>query len=194
MGKQIYLIVDASSPFCMGKKIEEAINSGISRLQLFNAEKCAEEHLLTISRCCKRMGVKLYIYNNASIAEKVGAEGVHFDELPDNFQEESSLKVGLTVGNDLEKLVKAEQKGVDYISFCSVFPTRSANVCTLVDIHSIRRAHQHFSGEIFLAGGISEHNIPMLKGLDFDGIAVISEIVNAEDVTAKIEKLKHLLA
>lgn len=195
MSKQIYLIADAALPFnILNEKVKAATENGISKLQLYNTEHCAQENLLLIKDQCARSGVELYIYNDARLAKSINADGVHFDEVPQNISELSTLRFGITVGNDFSKILAAEEAGAAYISFCSVFPTKSANVCSLVEPQNIREARQYFSREIFLAGGISVQNVPALKDLDFDGIAVISEIMECYDIPQTIKTLKNLLS
>lgn len=195
MSKQIYLIADASLPVdILSEKLRTAAENGIAKLQLYNAEECPPQHLRKFKKICSGNGVQLFVYNNPALARTIGADGVHFDELPDSIQELRSLRIGITVGNEAEKIAAAEQLGADYISFCSIFPTNSATTCTLVDPEMIPGARRLFSREIFLAGGISEQSIPLLKGLDFDGVAVISEIMEARDVAEKIQNLKTILA
>ncbi|MEC5395103.1 thiamine phosphate synthase [Bergeyella sp. RCAD1439] len=192
--KTLYLIADASDEFGrLYAKIKEAVDGGIGWLQLFNSEKAEEENLKTLQTLCKTHKVRFILHQNTALAQRLNADGVHLDELPENFEKPSLLLVGVTVGNDLEKIKKAANKGIDYLSFCSVFPSRSANVCELVRPENIVQARSFFKGTLFLAGGITTQTIPQLKNLDFQGVALISEIMEAENITEKLKALRNEL-
>ena len=71
----------------------------------------------------------------------------------------------------------AAEHHVDYISFCSMFPSSSAATCEIVSYESVKKAAKIFDKPLFLAGGIYPGNIKQLKDLEYDGIAVISGII-----------------
>jgi thiamine-phosphate pyrophosphorylase len=70
---------------------------------------------------------------------------------------------------------------LDYISFCSVFPSKSVSTCNLVSREIINKARAFTSIPIFLSGGIDLNNLPLLEGTGLDGIAVISGIMSANN-------------
>ncbi len=194
MNRKIYLIADASEEFdVLHLKLEQALSSGVDRLQIFNTEGANLDQLFEIKKLCRFYHIPLLIYNNISIFETLEADGIHFDAIPADFNKKQKI-LGVTVGNDVSALQQAYKLGADYISFCSVFPTRSATACELVNREIISLARDYYDGEIFLAGGISEENLDKLTGLDFDGVAMISEIMRAEDIGKKINNLKTKLS
>src|SRR6185369_6565581 len=93
-----------------------------------------------------------------------------------------------TCNNDLAIVDWAMKQKLDYISFCSVFPSSTSNSCDLVSFDTIRRAREITSLPIFLAGGISPDNMKRLRELDFDGVAVISGIMNQDDPAQAAKK------
>ncbi|MDO5614910.1 MAG: thiamine phosphate synthase [Cruoricaptor ignavus] len=194
MNKKIYLVADASEEYnILLPKLKEAIKNGIDYLQLFNCENTDFQNLMDIIKLCKDFRVRCIIYENIELMNRLDADGIHFDNLPKDFLKTNKI-VGITVSNQLDLIKNAEILKLDYISFCSVFPTKSATVCELVEREHILRAREYFSGLIFLAGGISKNNINQLKNLQFDGIAVISEIMDAKNISHSIANLKNELS
>jgi thiamine-phosphate pyrophosphorylase len=131
--------------------------------------------------------------NAWELLEQTELDGVHFDSIPENYSYivQSAGRPfyrGLTCTNDLSLVRWADTHQLDYISFCSLFPTVSAPTCTLVDFDSVRQARQLTSLPLFVAGGISLQNIHRLSGLPVDGIALISGIMAAADITGATKK------
>ena len=91
----------------------------------------------------------------------------------------------------------ADDHALDYISFCSMFPSSTANSCELVSFETVRQARLITSLPIFLAGGIRPGNIEALKELDYSGIAVVSGVMSANNPAEAInlyhEKLNQSL-
>jgi len=88
---------------------------------------------------------------------------------------------------------KTVDLGADYISFCSMFPSVTANSCELVDFETVKKAKEQFDIPIFLAGGIDLAKIAELKPLQANGIAVVSGIFSHEDPSEQVLKYKKQL-
>jgi thiamine-phosphate pyrophosphorylase len=58
---------------------------------------------------------------------------------------------------------------------------------------SIRKAREISNMPIFLSGGINQENLGKLKALPFNGIAVISGILNEDDPESAAKKYKEKL-
>src|SRR5690606_29793242 len=125
-----------------------------------------------------------FINNEWELIESFPLDGVHFDSIPANYDEikkrlSNDVKIGLTCNNDLSAVEWAENNGLHYISFCSIFPSTTSNSCELVSFQTIKQAREITSMPIYLAGGIQLSSLPKLRGLDFDGVALISGIMSA---------------
>jgi thiamine-phosphate pyrophosphorylase len=125
-------------------------------------------------------------------------DGIHFDEIPVDFDKIKSLInpnaiVGITCGNDFKKIEWAMVNQLDYISFCSVFPSKSVDTCELVSREIISKTRAYTTMPIFLSGGIDLDNLALLKDTGLDGIAVISGIMKAEEPTIAAAEYKQAL-
>ncbi len=187
--KGIYLVVDPSmEEKILLERLQHALQEKIVAVQIwdnFNTEK--NVLLLTNKICelCHAHEVPVFINNRWELIADAALDGVHFDEIPEDINKireelKKQFLKGLTCNNDLKCLEWAEKHQFDYISFCSIFPSKTSNSCEMVDFDTIRKAKERSSLPIFLAGGISPENIEKLHNLKYDGVAVVSGIMNAD--------------
>lgn len=200
--KGIYLIVDPSRELdqILGR-LKKILHLSISAVQIWDNftagidEKNVVESILTT---CHQFHRPVLINNRWEWLLRYPLDGVHFDTIPNNIElieksiERPFLK-GLTFNNDLGKVRWAYHHQFDYVSFCSVFPSSTANSCELVNLDIVRQAINEFKMPVFLAGGITPDNLPQLSGIDYYGIAVVSGIMSANDpLLAAQQYLKQL--
>src|SRR5690606_32048712 len=101
--------------------------------------------------------------------------------------------IGLTCNNNLSDIEWAERNALNYVSFCSIFPSSTSNSSELVSFDTVKKAREIISMPIFLAGGIHLDNMEKLKEFDFDGIAIISGIMNSSDPAQTTKRYLELL-
>ncbi|CUS99615.1 thiamine phosphate synthase [Candidatus Kryptobacter tengchongensis] len=201
--KGLYFVVDISAVESLGLEklceiVEKAIIGGVNVIQLWadrlrweiSFEKLFEsaKKLIEIAH---KYNIPVLIANDVELCAKLNADGVHLDgyEIPDKSGDEIrkiigfEKIIGVTCGNDIKKIEWAKQNGIDYISFCSIFPTSSVDTCEIVPIEMIRKAKEILGEEIpvFASGGITVENVDEVLSAGADGIAVVSAIMKAED-------------
>jgi len=200
----LYLVIDPSQEHeSLLNKLHAALKGGVEIVQIWDhwtSEQSNEAKLKFVKRVkelVKDFQVPILMNNDWSLALEAELDGVHFDQLPDDFPaiqpKLKGLYIGLTVTNNLEVVQIAEQNNLSYISFCSVFPSPSVQSCDIVQPESIKKAKEISTLPIFLSGGINQENILQLKDLAFDGIAVISGILNDDNPEAAAKKYKDKL-
>lgn len=199
----IYLVVDPSmEESVLLNKIGLCLEEEIAALQVwdnFYAGQNINELVQKICSLCHAKHVPVLINNRWELLNNSLLDGVHFDRIPENYLQiketiNKSFLTGLTCNNDLSHVRWATANQLDYISFCSIFPSTTSNSCELVNFNTIHEAAKISSLPIFLAGGIKPENIEKLKELEYAGIAVISGIMNSdkpgEAIKVYSEKLK----
>ncbi|MCY0978963.1 thiamine phosphate synthase [Chryseobacterium wangxinyae] len=192
----IYLIIDPSmDEEILFSKLDLIVKEKIAAIQIwdnFKDNQNIEELLLKIYKKTSLHNIPLIINNRWEYLNKIPLDGIHFDEIPENLYEikkeiNRNFIVGITCNNELLTIEYAERYHFDYISFCSMFPSKTANSCELVNFETVQQAKSIFSGKIFLAGGIDLDNIKNLSELNYDGIAVVSGIMSAENPSETIK-------
>ena len=186
----IYLVVDpAMQERELLRRLGEALEeNGIAAVQVwdnFTSSVEPEKIVQQICHLCHQKEVSVLINNRWELVKDTDADGLHLDEILGNIEEikteiAQDMIIGITCNNDLSVIEWANANHLDYVSFCSVFTSSTSNSCDLVDFETIREARKITSMLIFLAGGINIRNVEDLKGLDFDGIAVISGVMASE--------------
>jgi len=197
IGKGIYVIVDPSQEeSILLHKVQQALAAGICAVQIWDnfSEKQDIKTLIdSICTIAHEHHIPVLINNRWEWLQSSDLDGVHFDEIPSDMEQiRSELRkpfiVGVTCGNDVEKVIWASNNGADYISFCSIFPSGTQNSCELVRFETIRKTLDTFQLPVFLAGGITPDNISQLSDFAYTGIAVVSGIMNAHQPEAEIKK------
>ncbi len=191
----IYLVIDPElDAEKLFPRLEAALIAGVAAVQVWDNFQTGFAKLPKVVALCNAHEVPVLINNRVDLLEEYRFDGIHFDVLPEEYGKlKGRYLIGLTCNNDLDQVKEAQEKGLDYISFCSVFPSSTANSCDLVTRETMEEAPKYFSGPIFLAGGINPDNIATLKGLDFAGVAVVSGIMGADNPASAIEHYQSAL-
>lgn len=201
----IYLVLDPSTNRTeLLEKLEQALNGGVDIIQIWNhwAESISHsgkvelvEEILDLS---KEYNIPVLMNNDWKLLKTTDLDGVHFDEVPGDLnrvQEEIQREflAGVTCSNDLEVIQWAEDHDIDYISFCSMFPSNSVDSCEIVRPETIQKAREITDLPLFVSGGITTENLSKLDDLDFQGIAVISGILSSDSPRESAFKYKQSL-
>lgn len=196
----IYLIVDPSMDRnILLNKLQEIIDEEIAAIQIWDNFKPNEnpiECINDILQICRTKNIPVLINNRWELLKQTDLNGVHFDKIQDNIlqlKNELGREIikGITCNNDLSIVKWAVRNEIDYISFCSMFPSSTANSCELVTFDTVREAREITSLSVFLAGGIKPGNIELLNELNYSGIAVVSGIMNADKPVEALGKYQQ---
>jgi thiamine-phosphate pyrophosphorylase len=198
----LYLVVDPKPGISFVlPKINAALKGGIDIIQLWNNWEKDQSQTKFIKQVCNlahQFDVPVIINENWALLKTLPLDGIHFDNVPKNWNEiktqiDRPFLTGLTCGNDQKPIEWAPQNNLDYISFCSMFPSSTANSCELIKSETVCNTRRITSIPIFVAGGITRETIPKLYSLGINGIAVASAIMKAEDPEVAAKKFKELI-
>lgn len=180
------------------EQIEDALKGGITCLQLREKNLSFDEFVkeaIIVKEICRRYNVPLIINDNAEVARKSGADGVHVgiedapvDELrrkfPDNFI------IGATA-KTVKQAMDAEKAGADYIGVGAVFPSPTKKNAIRITSEQLKEICSKVSIPAVAIGGINLDNMSELTGGGMDGIAVVSAIFASEDIQKTTAMLKE---
>lgn len=200
----IYLVIDPSIERTkLLAKLSTSLNTGIQAVQIWNNWIAAVDKLElieAIGRLCWQYKTPLLINEDWQLVhQSEWLQGVHFDTPPDDLasiREKIAKPIicGITCSGDLDIVTWANDNKCDYVSFCAMFPSSSAGTCNIVMPATVRQARTLTHMPIFVSGGITPKNLLSLKQqLTFDGVAVISGILSADNPEQKIEQYKTAL-
>jgi len=184
-------------------KLEAALKGGLQVVQVWNNWQEGIDKLLLISAIkmrCKQYGVPLLINDDWNLMlQTADLDGVHFDTIPNDLHAirksvDRPFLAGITCSGDLDTVVWAQAHQLDYISFCAMFHSPSAGTCAIVMPETVRKAREITAMPIFVSGGITPENAGLLKQqIPFNGVAVISGVLSAEDPEQKVREYHEVL-
>ena len=200
----IYLVLDPGmEQEVLLTKLSVALGAGINVVQIWNNWPAGINKLKwieAVANLCSTYQVPLLINEDWQLlAQCDGLQGVHFDAIPTKFKEIQQtvgrpFLSGITCSGNLETVEWAHQHGFDYVSFCAMFPSPSAGSCDIVMPQTVKQARDITGIPIFVSGGITPENITLLKKeTPFDGVAVISGILSAQDPQQKVKEYQQAL-
>jgi len=188
----VYLVLDPRmDKKVLLEKLGQALDGGVSILQIWNIWPGSfstidkQDFISEVKKLAAKYTVPVLINEEWELLQKTDLDGVHFDGIPDQYQQLKTFVnrefiSGITSSNDLDVVRWAENNNLDYISFCSMFPSSSAGSCEIVRPETVRKAREITSIPIFVSGGITAGNLPALADLDINGVAVISGILSSD--------------
>lgn len=188
----IYLVLDPSiNKSKLFKKLEQALDGGVEIIQIWNhwpdsfSQSNKKDLIDEILKITKNYGGPVLINDDWTLLKNTDLDGIHFDETPEDFEQikneiEREFIAGITCSNNLEIIQWADDHDFDYISFCSMFPSSSVDSCEIVRPDTVQKAREITDLPLFVSGGITPENLSELNDIEFQGVAVISGILNSE--------------
>jgi thiamine-phosphate pyrophosphorylase len=143
-------------------------------------------------------GAQLVVNDRADIALLAEADGVHVgqDDLAGADARQvvgPSRLVGVST-HGIAQLSSAGQGPADYLAIGPVFPTRSkANPDPVVGLEMVRRARAATTRPLVAIGGITRANAREVVEAGADGVAVISDLLDAPDLAHAFAELSAVL-
>jgi thiamine-phosphate pyrophosphorylase len=191
--------VDAAS--LRGRGVGEVVGAlarGGARLLQLRAKDLTDRAFLELAReavlAARQAGVALLVNDRPDVARILGADGVHVgqDDLPARDARTllgPEALIGLST-HGLEQLRATEAEPVDYVAIGPVFPTRTKkDPDPVVGVELVRGARAETRRALVAIGGITAANARAVVEAGADGVAVISDILSADDVEAALRRL-----
>ena len=196
----LYAVIDRS--WLRGEtlyaQVEKALKGGATFIQLREKELNEEafyQEAVELKKLCHQYKVPFVINDNVEIAKKMDADGVHVGQ-----SDMAACDVRKILGEDkilgvsaqtVEQALLAEQMGADYLGVGAVFPTGTKTDAVEVDAETLKAICAAVKIPVIAIGGIKADNLSELSGSGICGIAVVSAIFAAEDITETTKELKE---
>ncbi|RYG03040.1 MAG: thiamine phosphate synthase [Chitinophagaceae bacterium] len=198
----LYLVISSSA--CKGRDIaevaEQAIRGGVDIIQLREKQLdlasfllCAEK-LVTVTA---RYRVPLIINDNAIVAAKINAEGIHVgnNDVPPAQLRADPMFFNKMIGYSVEHIdhVQNEQAiAADYLGVSPVFKTSTKqDTITEWGLSGIRKIRSLTGKPLVAIGNINVSNAYSVMMAGADCLAVVSAICGASDPEKAARELKN---
>jgi thiamine-phosphate pyrophosphorylase len=135
--------------------------------------------------------VPLIINSNLEVAKGVKADGIHFTyDSFIKFTEEYDGLMGVSI-HSLEEAEAVTEKGADYILSGNIFETTCKPGLPGKGLDFLERISKKTSVPIIAIGGINADNINEVIRAGAAGVAVMSSVMEAEDVEQLVSIYKN---
>lgn len=197
----LYLVTDRKMA---GDKLEEivetAIKSGVTMVQLREKQASFEEFCekaIQMKKVCDKYNIPLIINDSVEVCLAVDAAGVHLGSCDCDIAMARKIlgnnKIIGASARDLNLAKLAEKQGADYLGVGAVFGTTTKQDAKPISLDILKNICDNVSIPVVAIGGISIENMVKLNGSGIAGIAVISSILKAKNVSAATQDLKNKL-
>jgi thiamine-phosphate pyrophosphorylase len=147
----------------------------------------------TIAELCRERDAMLIVNDRADIARLADAAGVHVgqDDLPLEAARQivgAGKIVGVSTHN-IEQARAAEAGGADYIGFGAIYAGGLKNVRNAQGLERLRDVRNAVQLPIVAIGGMSAATVPDVLKAGADAAAIITDVVSAPDIAAKVRTI-----
>ncbi|MCK9583067.1 MAG: thiamine phosphate synthase [Endomicrobiales bacterium] len=179
-------------------EVVRAMLEGGAKIIQYREKYASKKHkyneCVQIIELVKEFGAYLIVNDDIDIAMLVGAYGIHLgqDDLP---IEQARKIVGskMIIGISTHSPAQAEaavQGGAGYIGVGPIFATKTkVNVCDAVGLEYLDYAVKNIKIPFVAIGGIKTHNLDMVLNKGAKCVAMVTEIVGAQNIKEKTASL-----
>lgn len=87
----------------------------------------------------------------------------------------------------IKRALEAETSGADYLGTGAIFPTTTKENAPITLISTLKTICQTVDIPVVAIGGLTSENIDQLMGTGIAGVAVVRDLMQAEDIEAKTQ-------
>jgi thiamine-phosphate pyrophosphorylase len=191
-----YAMIDAAGGHDPVALADTMLEAGARIMQLRLKDLPARD-LLAIARQiaahCRQRGAIFIVNDRVDIAMLAGADGVHLgqEDLPLEAARRvagATMMVGISTHN-VEQARAAEAGGADYLGFGPMYAGGLKNIAAGKGLNSLRAMRAAVKIPIVAIGGITEAKVPEVLDAGADAAAIITDVVKAPDIGAKVSAI-----
>lgn len=176
------------------EKIETACRSGVTIVQLREKNLTTNQYY-QLAKQVKEITdvyqIPLIIDDRLDVCLAVDAAGLHIgdDELPVSVARQvlGPEKILGVTAKTVKRALEAEEGGADYLGTGAIFPTTTKENAPITLISTLKTICQRVAIPVVAIGGLTSENIDQLIGTGIAGVAVVRDLMQAEDVEAKTQ-------
>lgn len=176
------------------EKIETACRSGVTIVQLREKNLTTNQYYQLakqVKEITDAYQVPLIIDDRLDVCLAVDAAGLHIgdDELPVSVARQvlGPEKILGVTAKTVKRALEAEEGGADYLGTGAIFPTTTKENAPITLISTLKTICQRVAIPVVAIGGLTSENIEQLIGTGIAGVAVVRDLMQAEDIGAKTQ-------
>ncbi|ETE06677.1 MULTISPECIES: thiamine phosphate synthase [Streptococcus] len=175
-------------------KVETACRSGVTIVQLREKNLTTHQYYQLakqVKEITDAYQVPLIIDDRLDVCLAVDAAGLHIgdDELPVSVARKvlGSEKILGVTAKTVKRALEAEKSGADYLGTGAIFPTTTKENAPITLISTLKTICQTVAIPVVAIGGLTSENIDQLMDTGIAGVAVVRDLMQAEDIEAKTQ-------
>ena len=176
------------------EKVETACRSGVTIVQLREKNLTTNQYYQLakqVKEITDAYQVPLIIDDRLDVCLAVDAAGLHIgdDELPVSVARQvlGPDKILGVTAKTVKRALEAEEGGADYLGTGAIFPTTTKENAPITLISTLKTICQRVAIPVVAIGGLTSENIDQLVGTGIAGVAVVRDLMQAEDIEAKTQ-------
>jgi len=176
------------------EKVETACRSGVTIVQLREKNLTTNQYYQLakqVKEITDAYQVPLIIDDRLDVCLAVDAAGLHIgdDELPVSVARKvlGPEKILGVTAKTVKRALEAEEGGADYLGTGAIFPTTTKENAPITLISTLKTICQRVTIPVVAIGGLTSENIDQLIGTGIAGVAVVRDLMQAEDIEAKTQ-------
>lgn len=176
------------------EKVETACRSGVTIIQLREKNLTTNQYYQLakqVKEITDAYQVPLIIDDRLDICLAVDAAGLHIgdDELPVSVARQvlGPEKILGVTAKTVKRALEAETSGADYLGTGAIFPTITKENAPITLISTLKTICQTVAIPVVAIGGLTSENIDQLAETGIAGVAVVRDLMQAEDIEAKTQ-------
>ena len=174
------------------EKVETACRSGVTIVQLREKNLTTNQYYQLakqVKEITDAYQVPLIIDDRLDVCLAVDAAGLHIgdDELPVSIARQvlGPDKILGVTAKTVKRALEAEEGGADYLGTGAIFPTTTKENAPITLISTLKTICQRVAIPVVAIGGLTSENIDQLAATGIAGVAVVRDLMQAEDIEAK---------
>ena len=176
------------------EKVEIACRSGVTIVQLREKNLTTNQYYQLakkVKEITDAYQVPLIIDDRLDVCLAVDAAGLHIgdDELPVSVARQvlGPEKILGVTAKTVKRALEAEEGGANYLGTGAIFPTTTKENAPITLISTLKTICQRVAIPVVAIGGLTSENIDQLIGTGIAGVAVVRDLMKAEDIEAKAQ-------
>lgn len=195
---QLYLVTQDYDDIDFLKTVEQACQAGVTLVQLREKKLSTREfyeRAKAVKQITDRYHIPLIINDRVDICMAINADGVHIgdDELPvDIVRQLLPDKIIGVTAKTIERALQAQAHGADYLGVGALFPTQTKDT-KQISKEQLVQIVDAVNIPVVAIGGLTLENVRIIDETGVSGVAMVSDIMRASDVSKRVQEIKELV-